>query len=203
MWPHWSDVKCTFLSFPKQLLFSRPARIRQRRKKDVKHLCAFNFCLFHQLEWPLDQVFLRSFTYCDLIYIVVEFIWLYLIIIVWITFLNYLGTQHKSPHCILDQSLWIIFAFLTSIFIPLLVPLHLVYLPSIIIIIITIIIVIIIVINTIIITIIIFIPLPVPLHLVYLPSIITISFIPLLVPLHLVYLIHHLTILISIITIIK
>ena len=117
-------------------------------KKDVKHLCAFNFSLFHQLEWPLDQVFLRSFTYCDLKYIVVEFIWLYLIIIVWITFLNYLGTQHKSPHCILDQSLWIIFAFLTSIFIPLPVPLHLVYLPSIIIIS--------------------FIPLLVPLHLVYL-----------------------------------
>ena len=114
------------LIVPKQLLFSRPARIRQRRKKDVKHLCAFNFCRFHQLEWPLDQVFLRSFTYCDLKYIVVGFIWLYLTIIVWITFLNYLGTQHKSPHCILDQSLWIIFAFLTSIFIHLPILLHLV-----------------------------------------------------------------------------
>ena len=92
-------------------------------------MCAFNFCLFHQLKWPLDQLFSEKIhLYCDLKYIVVEFIWLYLIIIVWITFLNYLGTQHKSPHCILDQSLWIIFAFLTSIFIPLPVPLHLVYL---------------------------------------------------------------------------
>ena len=131
MWPHWSDVKCTFLLFPNSC-FSLDPPASDKGEKKIKRcqtLVCFQFLPLPSTAMTPWSSFSEKFhLYCDLKYIVVEFIWLYLIIIVWITFLNYLGTQHKSPHCILDQSLWIIFAFLTSIFIPLPVPLHLVYL---------------------------------------------------------------------------